>query len=60
MGMWTHHGAPYTLNGQRHGVTFFHPDSTVGPGFSPDLPPLAARGLSTLRALPPVGNFTLP
>jgi hypothetical protein len=32
---------------------FFHPDCTVGLGVSPNLP-------YGSRALPPVGNFTLP
>jgi hypothetical protein len=42
--------------------TLFHPDCTVGPGFSPDLlrPKGVARGLGALRAIPPVGNRTLP
>ena len=32
---------------------FFHPDYTVGPGITPDLP-------EGSRTLPPVGNHTLP
>jgi hypothetical protein len=48
----------YTAN-----ATFFHPDFTVGPGISPDLQPRTemrlARGLGP-KAIPPVGNLTLP
>ncbi len=43
-------------------VTFSHPDSTVGPGLSPD-PPLAFAGhnagsglIPYKRTIPPVGN----
>ena len=40
-------------------VFFFHPDFTVGFGFTPNQPHYAGRGLA-LKASPPVGNCTLP
>jgi hypothetical protein len=42
---------------------FFHPDYTVGPGFSPGLltlQPQALAGSAIMMAIPPVGNFTPP
>jgi hypothetical protein len=42
---------------ERSDSTFFYPDYTVGPGFSPG-PALRLAGLA--HALPPIGNFTLP
>lgn len=54
---WAHRAPP------QEGLTFFHPDFTVGSGVSPDRVPCYGRS----RALPPVGNwlgscpgFTLP
>ena len=44
--------------------TFSHPDCTVGSGLTPDLPHprtrLAGSALPPGRAIPPVGNLTLP
>jgi len=41
------HASSLTTTGS---LAFSHPDYTVGPGISPDLPP------SGSRALPPIGN----
>ena len=40
-------------------TTFFHPDFTVGSGFSPDLSPAIGKRLagSTSQVLPPIGNW---
>jgi hypothetical protein len=38
--------SPLGINFQKRASTFFHPDFTVGPGFSPDQPQ-KARGLGT-------------
>ena len=43
-------------------MTFFHPDYTVGPGVSPDLPGTIAglAGSTADRELPATGRLTLP
>ena len=43
--------------GRGTALTFFHPDYTVGPGFSPGH---ALRLAGLAYAIPPIGNFTLP
>jgi hypothetical protein len=49
----------------RTGIAFFHPDYTVGSGITPDLLTYRPHGrhrsrAQLRRALPPVGNLTLP